>query len=140
VREERGQITIKYIIMNLEIVKKALSEIDDSIDLLSTWFQVNNNLKLKIDDVEESDWDTPEDIEIESFLFVATFYDGEYSFAIDKIDINNNQINIWGLEGDSKLFSSFQETIEEEENLELLKLIALRYEKLEQLSYAPPQE
>jgi hypothetical protein len=126
--------------MNLEIVKKALLEIDDSTDLLSTWFQVNKNLKLKIDDGEESDWDTPEDVEIESFLFVATFYDSEYYFAIDKIDINNNQINIWGLEGDSKLFSSFQETIEEEENLELLKLIALRYEKLEQLSYIQPQE
>ena len=119
--------------MNLEIVKKALAKIDNSIDLTCTWFQINKNLKIKIDSGEESDWDSPEDLEIESFFFGATFYDAEYSFTIDKIDIENDRLEVWQLEGDSNLFESFKELIGSYENLELLKMICLRFEKLEQL-------
>lgn len=121
--------------MNLEAFNIELLKIEDNIELTCCWFKVNENLLIKIDDGQQNDWETPEDLEIESFLFVAIFYDCEYSFAINKTDINNNEIKIWGLEGYSKLFSSFEETIEDDEILELLKLIALRYEKLEQLEY-----
>ena len=119
--------------MNLEIVKKALLEINDSIDLTCTWFKVNNDLKVKIDYGNENDWETPKDLEIETYCFIATFYDCVYDFQIDKKDIVKNEIEIYGLGGDSKLFDSFQSFIEVEDNLQLLKEIALRFEKLEQL-------
>lgn len=119
--------------MNLEAVKKDLEQINNSIDLTCTWFKINNDLKLNIEYGNENDWETHEDLEIETFFFISTFYDCVYQFQIDKKDIVNNLIEIYGLEGDSKLFDSFHELIQEEDNLQLLKQISLRFEKLSQL-------
>ena len=119
--------------MNLQPITSALDKIDNSIDLVCTWVKLQENLKIKIDSGEENDWDTPEELEINQFLFSASFYDAYYSFVVDKKDIENNEVNTWGLEGPSILFASFEEVIQIEKNWEIIKLISKRFEKLSQL-------
>ena len=119
--------------MNLEIVKKALKETDNTINLTCLWFKIDDNTKIKIDSGDESDWEHPDNLQIETYYFIATFYDAVYQFQIDRDDIEKDDVNIWGLEGDSKLFASFEDVMDDYDNKQLVSLIAKRFEELEQL-------
>lgn len=71
--------------------------------------------------------DSDENDNVVSLMFYFSFYDCNYSFSIWKKDIEAKNIELSGLEGDSKLFNSF-ETLLEDDYLEKLQQTFEKYE------------
>ncbi len=117
--------------MNLEVVKKALKEEKKCLGLICLWFKLNKDLLIRLEYVDENDWDLPENLKILNFHFVAKFYDCEYSFSINSKDIKRDTPDTGYIDGDSKLFDSFESLITEEDNWEIIKLMCKRMEELE---------
>lgn len=119
--------------MNLENVKKILKEVESSIDMSHTWFKLNDNTKILLEYGVSNDFSSIDDFEVETFYFTGTFYDCVYSFAVKKESIKEDYSDIVGLSGDSKLFDSFENFLEDDDTWELLKMLCLKLEELDKI-------
>ena len=117
--------------MDIAILKEALAKFDDLLDFQLTWFQLEDDLSIRVSDYFENDWETPEETEIEQFSFYAKFMGREYSFDLTKKRLIENESSFCSIEGDEILFSSFVNIIEDNEEVwEQLKLLCFKVEAL----------
>lgn len=115
--------------MTLETLEKGLKQIDNLIDYSFTSIQLQSYLSLSAFEVEENDWEKISEIAIEQLTFNAKFYDCEYLVYCPKKAIEKNDSFLISIDGDSKLFESFKNFIQED-CFEHIKAIFNRLEYL----------
>lgn len=119
--------------MNLENLKQILEEIESSIEMSQTWFKVNDNTKILLEYGVSNDFTSIDDFEVETFYFTVTFYDCTYNFVIKNKSIKEDYSDFVGLSGDTKLFDSFENFLEEYSTWKALKMLCLRLEELDKI-------
>lgn len=121
----------------IENLKKALDQVTENLDFKLTWWQLSENLKVSVNDVESNDWDIPENFEAKNFGLQIQFYDEWYEIGLSKnnIDRNSNSFSYIQSLGRGSLLDSLEIQLEDDywEHIKLLCIKAEELEKQEEL-------
>ncbi len=109
--------------------QKLIEKFKTFLDCCSLQIQLADNLILHYIEGDESDWDNPEQTEIDNYTLSIGFRDCHYYLTVPRGAIEEDFSAMTLCDGDSDLFDSFESKMQDD-YWEYIKLVCARYKEL----------